>query len=91
MAPLVQAEPAREQMNEVGSTVTPGGLAVARPGARSHPDPVSSHILDTTLGRPAVGVSITMSRLGGVNQVRHTEIYNPLKKKLYQSMYTVRV
>lgn len=64
-----QAEPAREQMNEVGSTVTPGGLAGARPGSRSHPDPVSSHILDTTLGRPAVGVSITMSRLGGVNQV----------------------
>lgn len=61
----LQVEPAREQLHEIGSTVTP-----ARPIPRSHPDPVSSHILDTTLGRPAVGVAITMSKLGGVNQVR---------------------
>merc|ERR1711936_234495 len=36
-------EPAREQMHEIGSTV-------------------SSHILDTTLGKPAANVAITMSR-----------------------------
>merc|ERR1711971_744015 len=42
-----EAEPAREQMHEIGSTVTPG-----------LPE----------LPRPAAGVAITMSRMGGVNQ-----------------------
>ena len=60
-------EPAREQMHEIGSTVTPS--LPERSPVRSHPDPVSSHILDTTLGKPAANVAITMSRLGGVNQV----------------------
>jgi len=63
-----QAEPAREQMHEIGSTVTPGLPELPRAPVRSHPDPVSSHILDTTAGRPAAGVAITMSRMGGVNQ-----------------------
>jgi 5-hydroxyisourate hydrolase len=55
-------------MNEIGSTMTPGLADLPRPN-RSHPDPVSSHILDTTLGRPATGVAVTMSKLGGVNQM----------------------
>ena len=54
-------------MHEIGSTVTPS--VPERNPVRSHPDPVSSHILDTTLGKPAANVAITMSRLGGVNQV----------------------
>jgi 5-hydroxyisourate hydrolase-like protein (transthyretin family) len=37
----------------------------AGPEVHSKPDPVSSHILDTTLGRPAAGVAVTMSKLGG--------------------------
>merc|ERR1719219_57506 len=30
----------------------------------AHPDPVSSHMLDTSLGQPASGVSLTMYRMG---------------------------
>jgi len=42
---------------------------------RSHPDPVSSHILDTTLGKPAAGVVLTFSRLEGPqSNGRWTEI-----------------
>merc|ERR1719273_1592222 len=42
---------------------------------KSHPDPVSSHILDTTLGKPAAGVVLTFSRQeGGSNGSRWTEI-----------------
>ena len=68
LTPCLQAEPAREQMHEIGSTVTPGLPELPRAPIRSHADPVSSHILDTTAGRPAAGVAITMSRMGGVNQ-----------------------
>lgn len=68
LIPFLQAEPAREQMHEIGSTVTPGLPELPRAPVRSHADPVSSHILDTTAGRPAAGVAITMSRMGGVNQ-----------------------
>ena len=68
LTPCPQAEPAREQMHEIGSTVTPGLPELPRAPVRSHADPVSSHILDTTAGRPAAGVAITMSRMGGVNQ-----------------------
>ena len=50
-------------MHEIGSTVTPS-LPERNP-VRSHPDPVSSHILDTTLGKPAAGVVLTFSRLVG--------------------------
>merc|ERR1712098_781009 len=32
---------------------------------RSHPDPVSSHVLDTSRGLPARGVRATMYRMGG--------------------------
>jgi len=46
------------QMPEVGSSVS------ASP-KRSHPDPVSSHILDTSLGLPARGVLVTMFAMGG--------------------------
>ena len=53
-------EPAREQMHEIGSTVTPS--VPERSPVRSHPGTVSSHILDTTLGKPAANVAITMSR-----------------------------
>ena len=45
-------------MPEVGSSVS------ASP-KRSHPDPVSSHILDTSLGMPARGVKVTMYAMGG--------------------------
>jgi len=44
------------QLPEVGSSVTV---------TRSHPDPVSSHILDTSRGLPARGVRATMYRMGG--------------------------
>lgn len=44
------------QLPEVGSSVTM---------TRSHPDPVSSHILDTSRGLPARGVRATMYRMGG--------------------------
>merc|ERR1711951_20990 len=44
------------QLPEVGSSVTV---------TRSHPDPVSSHILDTSRGLPARGVMATMYRMGG--------------------------
>merc|ERR1712117_76373 len=44
------------QLPEVGSSVNV---------TRSHPDPVSSHILDTSLGLPARGVMVTMFRMGG--------------------------
>jgi len=70
----------RDQMNEVGSSValsTPQStyLASSQPHLssqpeslrkpRSHPDPVSSHILDTSVGLPAKGVSVSMYRMGG--------------------------
>ena len=70
----------RDQMNEVGSSValsTPQStyLASSQPHLssqpeslrkpRSHPDPVSSHILDTSLGLPAKGVSVSLYRMGG--------------------------
>jgi 5-hydroxyisourate hydrolase-like protein (transthyretin family) len=32
---------------------------------RSHPDPVSTHILDTSLGQPATNVPVSMFRMGG--------------------------
>jgi len=32
---------------------------------RSHPDPVSTHILDTALGVPAASVEVSMFRMGG--------------------------
>lgn len=59
----VQVESSRnpQQLPEVGSSV---GSTVAGP-VRSHPDPVSSHILDTASGRPAAGVTVTMYRMGG--------------------------
>jgi len=70
---------AREQMNEVGSSVATSTLqtpyttspphlnnqAEALKKPRSHPDPVSSHILDTSVGLPARGVAVTMYRMGG--------------------------
>ena len=40
-------------MPEVGSSVSTSPK-------RTHPDPVSSHILDTALGVPARGVLVTM-------------------------------
>jgi len=46
------------QMPEVGSSVSTSPK-------RSHPDPVSSHILDTALGVPARGVLVTMYAMGG--------------------------
>ena len=44
------------QLPEVGSSVNV---------TRSHPDPVSSHSRDTSLGLPARGVLVTMYRMGG--------------------------
>jgi 5-hydroxyisourate hydrolase-like protein (transthyretin family) len=32
---------------------------------RSHPDPVSTHILDTARGVPAADVAVVMFRMGG--------------------------
>ena len=32
---------------------------------RSHPDPLSTHVLDTSLGTPAAGVEVVLSRMGG--------------------------
>merc|ERR1719186_1717294 len=62
----------RNQMNEVGSSValsTPHPNLSSQPESqrkpRSHPDPVSSHILDTSVGLPAKGVSVSMYRMGG--------------------------
>ena len=45
-------------MPEVGSSVSTSPK-------RSHPDPVSSHVLDTSLGVPAKGIRITMFAMGG--------------------------
>ena len=45
-------------MPEVGSSVSVSPK-------RSHPDPVSSHILDTSVGLPARGVLVTMFAMGG--------------------------
>jgi len=70
----------RHQMNEVGSSVPltspqPSYNASSQPHLnnqaeplkkpRSHPDPVSSHILDTSVGLPARGVMVSMYRMGG--------------------------
>ena len=33
-----------------------------------HPDPISSHVLDTSSGLPAVGISITFERLNNETQ-----------------------
>merc|ERR1712029_1056318 len=62
---VVSSRDARDphQLPEVGSSVT-----VTSP-TRSHPDPVSSHILDTSVGSPARGVMVTMFRMGGTDQV----------------------
>ena len=59
-----QVDPSRDpgQFAEVGSSVSSSG---SKSVSRSHPDPVSSHILDTSLGRPAAGVMVTMYRMGG--------------------------
>jgi len=59
-----QVDPSRDpgQFSEVGSSVSSSG---SKSVTRSHPDPVSSHILDTSLGRPAAGVMVTMYRMGG--------------------------
>merc|ERR1719412_1106290 len=46
------------QMPEVGSSVSTSPK-------RTHADPVSSHILDTSLGVPARGVLVTMFAMGG--------------------------
>lgn len=74
------ARDTRDQMNEVGSSValsTPlnSYSASSQPHLnnhpepqkkpRSHPDPVSSHILDTSVGLPAQGVTVSMYRMGG--------------------------
>merc|ERR1719431_2044007 len=46
-----------------------GAVSQARSGrvsqARSNPDPITSHVLDTSQGRPAVGVIVSLWRLGG--------------------------
>jgi len=69
----------RDQMNEVGSSVAPStpqttyqvsSQPVSNPQdtlrkPRTHPDPVSSHILDTSVGLPAKGVMISMYKMGG--------------------------
>jgi len=68
----------RHQMPEVGSSVSaPQSSYNASSGPRlnnqaeplkkwrSHPDPVSSHILDTSVGLPARGVLVSMYRMGG--------------------------
>ena len=60
-------------MPEVGSSVSVSPK-------RSHPDPVSSHILDTSVGLPARGVLVTMFAMGG--QQAWTKL---------QSRYSVRV
>merc|ERR1719384_2854708 len=54
-----QVDPSRDpgQFAEVGSSVSSSG---SKSVSRSHPDPVSSHILDTSLGLPASGVMVTM-------------------------------
>lgn len=59
-----QVDPSRDpgQFAEVGSSVSSSG---SKSVSRSHPDPVSSHILDTSLGLPASGVMVTMYRMGG--------------------------
>ncbi len=33
--------------------------------SRTHPDPVSSHVLDTTTGKPASGITATMFSMQG--------------------------
>ena len=33
-----------------------------------HPDPISSHVLDTSSGLPAAGISITFERLNKATQ-----------------------
>ena len=33
-----------------------------------HPDPISSHVLDTSSGLPAAGISITFERLNNETQ-----------------------
>merc|ERR1712105_162272 len=52
-------------MHDVGSSVT---SKLTSRSAGTQPDPVSAHIVDTTIGRPAAGVFVTMSKLRGVNQ-----------------------
>jgi len=76
--PLQASQDTRHQMNEVGSSVSaPQSSYNASSGPhlnnqaeplkkwRSHPDPVSSHILDTSVGLPAKGVLVSMYRMGG--------------------------
>ena len=64
------------QLPEVGSTVSPVSNVT-----RSHPDPVSSHILDTSTGVPASGVMVTMWRMGGTD----TGVWTKLQSRLTNS------
>jgi len=59
----------RDQLNEVDSSVGRGRGSQLVGVTRTHPDPVSSHILDTSLGLPAANVAVSMWRMGGVGSV----------------------
>ena len=39
----------------------PGALSLCAGTPYPHPDPISSHVLDTSSGRPAAGVAITLT------------------------------
>jgi len=87
--PLQASQDTRHQMNEVGSSVSaPQSSYNASSGPhlnnqaeplkkwRSHPDPVSSHILDTSVGLPAKGVLVSMYRMGG------EQVWNKLQSRV---------
>ena len=38
---------------------------MAKMNGYTHPDPVSTHILDTATGQPAAGVEVCLFRMGG--------------------------